>query len=50
MTAVDIVLIGRNEGQRLVACLESVRGEARQVVYVDSGSTDASVVEAEARS
>lgn len=49
MTAVDIVLIGRNEGQRLVACLESVRGEARQVVYVDSGSTDASVAEAEAR-
>lgn len=49
MTPVDVVLIGRNEGQRLIACLESVQGEARQVVYVDSGSTDNSVAEAEAR-
>lgn len=49
MTPVDVVLIGRNEGQRLIACLDSVQGEARQVVYVDSGSTDNSVAEAEAR-
>jgi glycosyltransferase involved in cell wall biosynthesis len=49
MTPVDVVLIGRNEGARLVACLDSVTGQARQVVYVDSGSTDASVAKAEAR-
>ncbi|MDA7423502.1 glycosyltransferase [Thalassococcus lentus] len=49
MTPVDVVLIGRNEGQRLIACLESVQGQARQVVYVDSGSTDNSISEAEAR-
>lgn len=39
---VGIVVIGRNEGERLVRCLESVRGQG-QVVYVDSGSTDGSV-------
>lgn len=50
MTPVDVVLIGRNEGQRLIACLDSVQGLARQVVYVDSGSTDNSVAEASARS
>lgn len=49
LTPVDVVLIGRNEGARLVACLDSVQGAARQIVYVDSGSTDASVAEAEAR-
>ncbi|WGW04458.1 glycosyltransferase [Tropicibacter oceani] len=49
MTPVDVVLIGRNEGARLVACLESVQGQARQVVYVDSGSTDDSVAQAQAR-
>ncbi|WP_136442054.1 glycosyltransferase [Pacificoceanicola onchidii] len=49
MTPVDVVLIGRNEGARLTACLDSVVGQARQVVYVDSGSTDNSVAEAEAR-
>ncbi|MDO6586299.1 glycosyltransferase [Salipiger sp. 1_MG-2023] len=46
MIPVDVVLIGRNEGARLVAALGSVMGQARQVVYVDSGSTDASVAEA----
>ena len=40
---VGVVVIGRNEGQRLVRCLESVRGQASCVVYVDSGSTDGSV-------
>lgn len=49
MMPVDVVLIGRNEGARLVAALDSVRGKARQVVYVDSGSTDDSVAAAEAR-
>ncbi len=35
------VVIGRNEGARLRACLASLGGVAR-VVYVDSGSTDGS--------
>ncbi|MGH1412291.1 MAG: glycosyltransferase [Pelagimonas sp.] len=46
MTPVDVVLIGRNEGARLVAALESVQGQARHIVYVDSGSHDDSVAEA----
>jgi GT2 family glycosyltransferase len=38
-----VVAIGRNEGERLKKCLESVAGPAGSVVYVDSGSTDGSV-------
>jgi glycosyltransferase involved in cell wall biosynthesis len=38
-----VVVIGRNEGERLIRCLESVRNQASCVVYVDSGSTDGSV-------
>ena len=34
------VVIGRNEGQRLLRCLRSLEGT--EVVYVDSGSTDGS--------
>ena len=37
------VVIGRNEGDRLVRCLTSLKGQAAPVVYVDSGSTDGSV-------
>ena len=37
-----VVVIGRNEGERLRRCLESVRGLA-VVVYVDSDSSDGSV-------
>ncbi len=37
------VVIGRNEGARLVACLTSLAGQVAQIVYVDSGSTDQSV-------
>jgi glycosyltransferase involved in cell wall biosynthesis len=40
---VGVVAIGRNEGERLRQCLESVVGIVRQIVYVDSGSTDGSV-------
>lgn len=40
---VGIVVIGRNEGERLARCLSSVVGQARYVVYVDSRSTDGSV-------
>lgn len=49
---IGIVVIGRNEGARLVASLESVFSSVRQsgatavVVYVDSGSSDDSVMHA----
>lgn len=39
-TQVGAVVIGRNEGERLRRCLETVVGSVRQAVYVDSGSTD----------
>ncbi len=45
---IDAVVIGRNEGERLVACLRALRGQMRRVVYVDSGSTDGSVAQARA--
>ena len=38
-----VVVIGRNEGEKLITCLESILSITRQVVYVDSGSTDCSV-------
>ena len=38
-----VVVIGRNEGERLERCLASLSGSARRLVYVDSGSSDASV-------
>jgi len=38
-----VVVIGRNEGERLRRCLHSLGRLASQVVYVDSGSTDGSV-------
>src|SRR6266480_1395116 len=37
-----MVVIGRNEGARLVRCLEACVREGGAVVYVDSGSTDGS--------
>ena len=40
---IGVVVIGRNEGERLACCLRSVLGSAHAVVYVDSGSTDGSV-------
>ena len=46
--AVDAVVIGRNEGARLVACLASLTGQVRRVIYVDSGSTDGSAAAAAA--
>jgi GT2 family glycosyltransferase len=44
---IGIVAIGRNEGERLRRCLESLAGRASPIVYVDSGSTDGSVALAE---
>lgn len=38
-----VVVIGRNEGERLRRCLESLGADCARVVYVDSGSTDGSV-------
>ena len=43
---VGAVIIGRNEGERLVECLKSMAGHADRIVYVDSGSSDNSVAEA----
>ncbi len=37
------VVIGRNEGERLRRCLQSLITEIKHIVYVDSGSTDNSV-------
>ena len=49
----SVVVIGRNEGERLAACLRSVAHMRRdgfevETVYVDSGSVDGSVELAEA--
>lgn len=43
MASIGVVVIGRNEGNRLKSCLSSVIGEGRTVIYVDSGSSDGSV-------
>jgi glycosyltransferase involved in cell wall biosynthesis len=43
VTTFGVVVIGRNEGDRLKRCLDSVQGLASHVVYVDSGSSDHSV-------
>jgi glycosyltransferase involved in cell wall biosynthesis len=40
------VIIGRNEGQRLVRCIQSALPQTDAVIYVDSGSTDGSVEKA----
>lgn len=50
---VSVVVIGRNEGQRLMRCLESVANMKQQdfaieVIYVDSASTDGSPEQAAA--
>ncbi|MCP5074592.1 MAG: glycosyltransferase family 2 protein [Rhodobacteraceae bacterium] len=46
--SVAAVIIGRNEGQRLIRCLESVRSATNRIIYVDSGSTDDSIAAARA--
>lgn len=43
LSKLGVVVIGRNEGERLKRCLNSVLHQAEHVVYVDSGSTDGSV-------
>jgi GT2 family glycosyltransferase len=49
MSLLGVVVIGRNEGQRLVRCLASLQYAAGSVVYVDSGSTDGSLEMARSR-
>lgn len=47
---VGVVTIGRNEGERLRRCFDSLaRAGAREIVYVDSGSRDGSIALARAR-
>lgn len=47
MSDIGVVIIGRNEGERLRRCLQSIDRVAA-LVYVDSGSTDGSVAAAAA--
>ncbi len=49
LSDVAVVAIGRNEGERLRRCLDSISGRAALVIYVDSGSTDGSVELARAK-
>jgi len=46
---VGVVAIGRNEGERLRRCFDALPAGLREVVYVDSASTDESVEEARRR-
>lgn len=47
---IDAVVIGRNEGERLIRCLDSLAAAGlRRIVYVDSGSTDDSIAAARIR-
>jgi GT2 family glycosyltransferase len=49
LDAFGVVVIGRNEGDRLQRCLESLGGFSSHTVYVDSGSADDSVAMSLAR-
>lgn len=40
---IGVVVIGRNEGERLKGCLESIINHSNRIVYVDSGSIDNSL-------
>lgn len=49
----SVVIVGRNEGERLVRCIRSVQAipfpkEEIEIIYVDSGSTDNSPEQAKA--
>lgn len=47
-TGIAAILIGRNEGERLIRCLSSLAGQAEPIIYIDSGSSDESVARATA--
>lgn len=40
---IGIIVIGRNEGERLAICFASIKNYSQRIVYVDSGSTDESL-------
>ncbi len=40
---IGVVIIGRNEGNRLQLCFDSITHLEYKKVYVDSGSTDSSI-------
>jgi GT2 family glycosyltransferase len=46
---IGVVVIARNEGERLLRCLDSLRGQAGPLVYADSASSDGSVERVRAR-
>ncbi|HEY9639536.1 MAG TPA: glycosyltransferase [Coleofasciculaceae cyanobacterium] len=51
MSSIGVVTIGRNEGDRLIRCLQSLIAQlpaGMPIVYVDSGSTDGSIEAAQA--
>lgn len=48
-SSLAVIVIGRNEGQRLIDCLDSLPRDTITCIYVDSGSTDGSVDAAKAR-
>ncbi len=43
LSDVGVIAIGRNEGERLRQCLQSVAAQPAALIYVDSGSTDGSI-------
>jgi glycosyltransferase involved in cell wall biosynthesis len=43
LNSIGVVAIGRNEGDRLKSCLQSIIKPGNTIVYVDSGSSDGSV-------
>jgi glycosyltransferase involved in cell wall biosynthesis len=43
------VVIGRNEGQRLTICLDSLLNRVEHIIYVDPGSSGNSLQEASER-
>jgi GT2 family glycosyltransferase len=45
-TSIAAVVIGRNEGDRLLRCLISLQSVVAKIIYVDSGSNDGSVAAA----
>jgi GT2 family glycosyltransferase len=47
-SAAGVVVIGRNEGARLLTCLRNLQQQQRPLIYVDSGSSDGSPDQARA--
>nr|WP_320165798.1 glycosyltransferase [uncultured Methylophaga sp.] len=43
LSNIGAVIIGRNEGERLIRCIKSLQKDIANIIYVDSGSTDGSV-------